>query len=78
MCVNDFAKVVTYETHAVGVWDTITEKLTINDDQIVWNVFEDGDDRATPRRRVPVFQCGRRCGPGEVYSYFKVAYLLIS
>lgn len=52
----------TYGAVRVGVWDTVTERLEINDSLIVWSPGE---------AAVPESKCGEKCDAGEVYSYFR-------
>lgn len=55
----------TYEARAVGVWDTISETLDINDSQIIWSSPSSSSAAAGPPRS----SCGRECAVGEVYHY---------
>lgn len=58
-----------YNAVRVGVWDTVTERLNINDSLIVWNLDPIGV--AGSVAGMPVSKCGEQCEMGEVYSYFK-------
>lgn len=58
-----------YDAVRVGVWDTVTERLDINDSLIVWNLDRIGE--AGSVAGIPVSKCGEQCEVGEVYSYFK-------